>query len=61
MSVDLEALATWSYEAPILTHIQSQQSVEIDLAANVDLHLILSSPHWLNLGSKTDYSDDPAD
>ena len=61
MSIDLPALATWTYEDFTLTHVQSQQSITIDVAANIPLHEILSAPHWLNLGSKTDYSDDPAD
>lgn len=61
MSVDLNALATWTYEVGVITHVASQQSVEIDIAAVPDLHLILSDPHWLNLGDKIDYSDNPAD
>ena len=61
MSIDLNALATWTYEDFTLTHVASQQSVTIDVAANIPIHEILSSAHWLNLGSKTDYSDDPAD
>ena len=61
MSVDLNALATWSYEDGTLTHIATQQSVTIDIAANPPLHMILSAPHWKHLGDKTAYSDDPAD
>jgi len=61
MSVDLNALATWTYESGLITHIASQQSVEIDIAAVPSLHLILSAPHWLHLGDKTNYSDNPAD
>jgi len=61
MSIDLDALATWSYEPGLLTHIPSQQSVEIDIAAVPALHLILSAPHWKHLGDPENYSDDPAD
>jgi len=61
VSIDLNALATWTYDAGTLTHVASQQSVEIDIAANPALHLILSAPHWLNLGPKDVYSSDPAD
>lgn len=61
MSIDLNALATWSYDTGTLTHIPTSQSVTIDIAANPALHLILSAQHWKNLGSKTVYSEDPAD
>ena len=61
MSIDLNALATWAYDAGTLTHVASQQSVTIDIAANPALHLILSAPQWKNLGSKTVYSENPAD
>ena len=61
MSIDLNALATWTYDAGTLTHVASQQSVIIDIAANPALHLILTAAHWKNLGSKTVYSSDPAD
>ena len=60
MSIDLNALATWTYDAGTLTNVASQQSVEIDIAANPALHLALSEPHWKNLGSKVQYSLDPA-
>jgi hypothetical protein len=61
MSVDLNALATWTYDVGVLTHVATQQSVEISIAATPELHEILSAPHWKHLGDKTDYSDDPAD
>ena len=61
MSYDLNANATWSYDTGTLTHVATQQSVEIDIAANPALHLALSEPHWKNLGSKTVYSENPAD
>ena len=61
MSIDLNANATWTYDAGTLTHVASQQSVEIDIAANPALHLILSAPHWKNLGPKDVYSENPAD
>ena len=64
MSYDLNANSTWTYDAGTLTHVATQQSVVIDIAANPALHLALSdppSPHWKNLGSKTVYSSDPAD
>ena len=53
---------TWTYDgAGTLTHVASQQSVVIDIAANFSLHEILRAPHWKNLGSKEVYSEDPAD
>lgn len=61
MSIDLNANATWSYESGVLTHIPSSQSVEIDIAAVPQLHLILSAPHWKHLGDPQNYSDDPDD
>ena len=61
MSIDLNALAEWTYGAGTLTHVASQQSVTIDIAANPALHLILSAPHWKNLGPKDVYSENPAD
>ena len=63
MSVDLNALATWTYDgAGTLTHIQSQQSVVIDIAANFSLHEILRAPHWYTDPQyKEVYSDDPDD
>jgi len=61
MSIDLNALATWSYDDGILTYVASQQSVEIDIAANPALHLILSAQHWKNLGPSDVYSSNPAD
>ena len=61
MSIDLNAIATWSYDSGVITHIASQQSVEIDIAAVPALHEILSAPHWKYLGDKTNYSSDPAD
>ena len=61
MSIDLNALATWTYDAGTLTHVALQQSVEIDIAANPALHIALTAPQWENLGSKTVYSENPAD
>ena len=61
MSIDLNANATWTYDDGTLTHVASQQSVTIDIAANPALHLMLSAPHWKNLGPKDVYSDDPSD
>ena len=61
MSIDLNALATWTYDTGTLTHVATQQSVEIDIAANPALHLALTAPHWKNLGSKTVYSETPSD
>lgn len=61
MPYDLTTKATWTYDNGTLTHVASQQSVEIDIAANPALHLILSAQHWKNLGPKDVYSDDPAD
>jgi len=61
MSVDLSSLATWTYDSGVLTHVASQQTVEIDIAAVPALHLILSAPHWKHLGDKHNYSSDPAD
>jgi len=61
VSIDLNALATWTYDAGTLTHVASGQSVVIDIAANPALHIILSAPQWKNLGSKTVYSENPAD
>jgi hypothetical protein len=61
VSIDLNALATWSYDTGTLTYIPNGSSVVIDISANPALHLILSAPHWKNLGSKTVYSSDPAD
>ena len=61
MSIDLNALATWTYDSGTLTHVASGNSVTIDISANPALHLILSAPHWKNLGPKDVYSDDPAD
>jgi len=61
MAYDIAANATWTYESGVITHIASQQSVEIDIAAVPALHMILSAPHWKHLGDKANYSDDPAD
>jgi hypothetical protein len=63
MSIDLNALATWTYDSSgTLTHVASQQSVVIDIAANFSLHEILRAPHWYTDPQyKTDYSEDPAD
>jgi hypothetical protein len=61
MSVDLNALATWTYENLVLTHVASQQSIEIDVASNVALHQALSALHWKTIGPTDVYSDDPAD
>ena len=61
MSVDVNTLATWSYDTGTLTNIPTAQSVTIDIAANPALHLILTAAHWLNLGPKDVYSDNPAD
>ena len=61
MSIDLNAFATWTYDAGTLTHVASGDSVTIDISANPALHLILSAPHWKNLGPSDVYSSDPAD
>ena len=61
MSIDLNALATWTYDAGILTYIPTPQSVTINIAANPALHTILSAPHWKNLGPSDVYSSDPDD
>ena len=62
MSIDLPSLATWSYDgAGELTHIPSQQSVVIDIAANFSLHEILRAQHWATTGSTEVYSDNPND
>jgi hypothetical protein len=61
MSIDLNALADWSYETPTLTKLSGAGgSVDIDIAANVSLHLILSDQHWKTTNSDV-YSSDPAD
>ena len=61
MSIDLNANATWAYDAGTLTHVASGDSVTIDISANPALHLILSAPHWKNLGPSDVYSSDPSD
>ena len=62
MSIDLNALATWSYSNGLLRKLSVPTGeVTIDIAANPALHLALSAQHWKNLGSKTVYSSDPAD
>ncbi len=62
MSIDLNALATWSYDAGTLRKLSAPTGeVTIDISANPALHLALSAPHWKNLGSKTVYSSNPAD
>ena len=61
MSIDLNALATWSYDTGTLTYLPTSVSVEINIAANPALHTILSAAHWKNLGPKDMYSSDPAD
>jgi hypothetical protein len=62
VSIDLNSLATWSYDTGTLRKLSAPTGeVTIDIAANPALHTILSAQHWLNLGSKTVYSDDPAD
>jgi hypothetical protein len=38
--------ATWTYESGVLTHIPTNQSVTIDIAANQRLHELLSAEHW---------------
>ena len=61
MSVDLSALADWSYETPTLTKLSGGGgSVDIDIAANVNLHMILSDQHW-ETTDRQNYSNDPAD
>ena len=61
MSIDLNALATWSYDAGTIRKLSAPTGeVTIDIAANPALHLALSAQHWKNLGSKTVYSSDPA-
>ena len=62
MSIDLSSLATWSYTSGTLRKLSAPTGeVTIDIAANPALHAALSAQHWKNLGSKTVYSDDPAD
>jgi hypothetical protein len=62
VSIDLNALATWSYDAGTLRKLSAPTcEVTIDISANPALHLALSAPHWKNLGSKTVYSSNPAD
>ena len=57
MSVDIDSLASWTYSDFTLTHVDSQQSITIDVAANLALHEILSAPHWyLPPEFKEDYS-----
>jgi hypothetical protein len=54
--------ATWTYSDFTLTHVASQQSVTIDVAANIALHEILSAQHWYTPPEfKENYSDDPDD
>lgn len=60
MAVDLNALATWSYDVGTITHIPSAQSITIDIAANSSLHMILSDQHWETVNRDV-YSSDPAD
>jgi len=61
MAFDFEANETWRYAAGVLTHVGTGQTYEIDIAANEELHLLLSGPHWLHLGDPQNYSEDPAD
>ena len=62
MSYDIKVASTWTYSKDgTLTHVPTGTSKVIDIAANPALHNILSSQHWKNLGSKTVYSDNPAD
>ena len=62
MSIDLNALATWSYTDGTLRKLSAPTGeVTIDISANPALHLALSAQHWKNLGSTTVYSSNPAD
>jgi len=61
MAIDLNALATWSYDNGILMHIPTSTTIEIDIAANEDLHLILEAPHWATTGPTDVYSENPDD
>ena len=62
MSIDLNSLATWTYDTGTLRKLSAPTGeVTIDIAANPALHTILSASHWLNLGPKDVYSSDPAD
>ena len=62
MAYDLISNATWTYSKDgTLTHVPTGTSKVIDITANPALHTMLSARHWKNLGSKTVYSDNPAD
>ena len=47
MSIDLNALATWSYDSGTLTKLSVPTGeVTIDISANPALHLVLGKEHW---------------
>jgi hypothetical protein len=61
MSIDLDAIADWSYETPTLTKLSGGGgTVDIDVVANFDLHMILSDKHWQTTNTNV-YSSNPAD
>ena len=54
---------TWTYADGTLTHVGSQQSIDIEISANTQLHLLLSDQHWyLPPEYRQDYTlADPSD
>lgn len=61
MSINLPALATWSYTKGTLTHVASGQSISFDVEANSELHDALATGQWKNKGPRGVYSSNPAD